>query len=123
LKQAEIGGDLVKIKLILFIAALTSLLALLIIFGYSLLNTHQVEKEVREAVWHYIDNQPMGEMYSKEDWENATIVREIVTPFYALDESYEGKEIFIVSIKNAIASPHILVNPDNHEVIGVIPGD
>ncbi|MDF2067629.1 hypothetical protein [Bacillus sp. Cr_A10] len=40
-----------------------------------------------------------------------------------LDESYIGKEIFVVTKVDALAAPLVFVDPNTLEVIGIIPGE
>ena len=74
---------------------------------------------------NYIEEQDWNpEPYSRRDWENATVKKIIVDDSYKnIDKSYIGKEIFTVTIENAIAAPIVFVDLENLEVIGIMPGE
>lgn len=116
-----------KLKILYLII---SMLSLLLVVGCSkdnsLGNTLDNENydSVREGVWDFIVEQGWSPNYSKENWKSATVKKAIADDSNTtLDETYYGKEIFIVSLRDAIASPLIFVDPKNNEVIGYMPGE
>jgi hypothetical protein len=79
--------------------------------------------KVRAVVWNYIENQGWYH-HSKEAWESATVVVAIADKGYkTLDKNYYGKEIYVVTSKDALAAPTIYVSTENFEVIGYSPGE
>jgi len=64
------------------------------------------------------------EFYPVKDWENASVKKTTADDRYKnLDELYIGKEIFVVTIVDALAAPLVFVDPDTLEVIGFMPGE
>jgi hypothetical protein len=81
-------------------------------------------ESVREVVWDFIVDQGWSHNYLKENWRYATVKKTIVDDSYkTLDASYNGKEILIVSLEDAVASPLIFVDPKNNKVIGYMTGE
>jgi hypothetical protein len=123
--QKWLGGKPnMKLKLIYLIITIMSLL---LIFGCSSDKSNgnptdtENYKMVREVVWKYVEKQ--GWSNSKEDWDSATVKKTIADDRYkTLDKTYIGKEIFVITLEDAIATPLIFVNPENNEVIGYMPG-
>ncbi|TQR19451.1 hypothetical protein [Psychrobacillus vulpis] len=81
--------------------------------------------EIRDVVLNYIEEQDWNpEPYSRSNWENATVKKITVDDSYKnINKSYIGKEIFTVTIEDAIAAPTVFVDPDTLEVIGIMPGE
>ncbi|WP_391119182.1 hypothetical protein [Psychrobacillus sp. L3] len=116
-----------KLK-ILYLAI--TMLSLLLIVGCSNDNSsdktldNESYESVREVVWDFIVEQGWSHNYSKENWRNATVKKEVADDSYkTLDATYYGKEILIVTLEDAVAAPLIFVDPKNNEVIGYIPGE
>ncbi|MFE8698691.1 hypothetical protein ACFYKT_20570 [Cytobacillus sp. FJAT-53684] len=78
-------------------------------------------ESVREVAWLFVEEK--GWNYNEDDWKHAQVEKKIVNENYNLDGEYLGKEIFTVTIEDAVASPLILVDPNSKEVIGYIPGE
>ncbi|MFF2755708.1 hypothetical protein ACFVR1_18600 [Psychrobacillus sp. NPDC058041] len=107
-----------------------SLLSLLLVVGCSNDNIsgdtldNENYESVREVVWDFIVEQGWSHNYSKENWRNATVKKTIADDRYkTLDATYNGKEILIVGLEDAVASPSIFVDPKNNKVIGYMPGE
>ncbi|MEK4485691.1 hypothetical protein MHH81_08810 [Psychrobacillus sp. FSL H8-0484] len=86
---------------------------------------NNTDTEIRDVVLNYIEEQDWNpEPYSRSDWENATVKKITVDDIYKnIDKSYKGKEIFTVTIEDAIAAPIVFVDPNTLEVIGIMPGE
>ena len=85
---------------------------------------NESNESVREVVWDFIVDQGWNHHFSKEDWENATVKKTVADDSYkTLDATYNGKEILIVTLEDAVAAPLIFVDPKNNEVIGYMPGE
>ena len=81
--------------------------------------------EIRNVVLNYMDDQDWNfETYSRSYWENATVRKITVDDYYNnIDKSYIGKEIYTVTLEDAIAAPTIFVDPDSLKVIGITLGE
>lgn len=86
---------------------------------------NKAETVIREVVLNYMEEQDWSpERYLRNDWENATVKKITVDDSYkSIDKLYIGKEIFTVTIEDAIAAPTVFVDPDTLEVIGIMPGE
>jgi hypothetical protein len=86
-------------------------------------------EHVREVVWNYIEAEGLDKtgFYNKEMWDRAIVEKVNVEDRYNkfIDDTYDGKEIFLVSLddKDVLASPTFLVDQDIEGVIGTIPGE
>lgn len=107
-----------------------TMLSLLLIVGCSNDNSagntldNENYESVREVVWDFIVDQGWSHHYSKENWGNATVEKTVADESYKnLDATYNGKEILIVTLEDAVAAPLIFVDPKNNDVIGFMPGE
>ncbi|MDI2589168.1 hypothetical protein OR571_19210 [Psychrobacillus sp. NEAU-3TGS] len=81
--------------------------------------------QILNSVLNYMEEQDWNfETYSRSDWEKATFKRITIDDTNkSIDQSYIGKEVFTVTIEDAIAAPEIFVDPDSLQVIGIILGE
>lgn len=99
--------------------------SIFLIIGCSRIEQNEIQNNpddfimIREAAWMYIEDKGWSR-HTKEEWDKAT-VRKIIADHRF--KSYEGKEIVIVYLEDAINSPTIIVDPDTKQVIGHIPGE
>ena len=80
--------------------------------------------EVRDVVVEYFKQENLNQRISVNEWENATVKKITADETYKnLDKSYIGKDIFVVTIVDALAAPLVFVDPNTLEVIGIMPGE
>ena len=80
--------------------------------------------EARDVVVEYFEQENLKQPYSVNEWENASVQKITADETYKnLDKSYIGKEIFVVTIVDALAAPLVFVDPNTLEVIGIMPGE
>lgn len=84
-------------------------------------------ENVREVAWEFIKEKGWNDT-AKEDWESAEVKNVIADNNYELlDNTYEGKELLVVSFTDkenvVVGTPSILVDPENNEVVGYMPGE
>lgn len=86
---------------------------------------HDKDSEVRKAVLDYMEQEDWHpEFYSADKWEKASVKKVMVDDRYKnIDKTYIGREIFAVTIANALAAPTVFVDPDSLKIIGVMPGE
>ena len=84
-----------------------------------------MDSAARNAVLDYLEKEDWNsEFYQKEEWENASVKKVMVDDNYKnIDKEYMGKEIFVVTIADALAAPLVYVDPETLEVIGIMPGE
>lgn len=116
-----------KLRVVLFIIAM-----LVFAFFVSNLNKNQLDytldffsyKNVRNAAWSFVEQQCWTQYDSKEEWDQASVKKITANGNYtALDGTYKGQEILVVTLNDAIAAPSIFVDPKSYAVIGCMPGE
>lgn len=86
---------------------------------------HGKDTEVRKVVLDYMEQEEWyPEHYPINDWENA-LVKKVTADDKnkTVDKKYIGKEIFAVTIEDAIAAPTVFVDPVSLKIIGIMPGE
>lgn len=86
---------------------------------------NEIDTEVRNVVFDYMEQEDWNpEFYQVNEWENASVKKITADGSYKnSDKSYMGKEIFVVTIVDALAAPLVFVDTDTLEVIGIMPGN
>ena len=86
---------------------------------------NDTDTKVRNAVLDYMEQEDLNsESFQVNEWENASVKKITADESYKnLDKSYMGKEIFVVTIVDALAAPFVFVDTEKLEVIGIMPGE
>ncbi|ALC86735.1 hypothetical protein AM499_13540 [Bacillus sp. FJAT-22090] len=85
---------------------------------------NDIDTKVRNVVVEYFKQKNSNQLNSVNEWENASVKIFTADETYKnLDESYIGKEIFVVTKVDALAAPLVFVDPNTLEVIGIMPGE
>ncbi|WP_339195884.1 hypothetical protein MKY27_14030 [Solibacillus sp. FSL R5-0449] len=89
------------------------------------LEENEIDTKVRNAVLDYIEQESWNtEFYKINEWRNASVEKIKTDDSYKnIDNSYIGKEIFVVTIVDALSAPLIFVDPETLNVIGIMPGE
>jgi len=83
------------------------------------------DAEVIHAVLDYMEQEDWTpEYYTIDKWKKASVKKIIADERYKnIEKSYIGKEIFTVTIDDALAAPTVFVDPTTLTVIGIMPGE
>lgn len=85
---------------------------------------NDIDNEVINVVLGYFEHGNSNQLSSVNEWKNASVKKmKVDETFKNLDKSYIGKEIFVVTIVDAIAAPLVFVDMETFEVIGIMPGE
>ena len=89
------------------------------------LEENGIDIEVRNAVLDYIEQEGWDlEFYKINEWRNASVKKIMTDDSYKnIDNSYIGKEIFVVTIVDALSAPLVFLDPETLNVIGIMPGE
>lgn len=85
---------------------------------------NNIDTEVRNVVIEFFEQEKSNQVNSVNEWKEASVKKITIDETYKnIDKSYVGKEIFIVTIVDALAAPLVFVDPNTLEVIGIMPGE
>lgn len=85
---------------------------------------NNIDTEVRNVVIEFFEQENSNQVNSVNEWKEASVKKITIDETYKnIDKSYVGKEIFIVTIVDALAAPLVFVDPNTLEVIGIMPGE
>ncbi len=85
---------------------------------------NNIDTEVRNVVIEFFEQENSNQVNSVNEWKEASVKKITIDETYKnIDKSYIGKEIFIVTIVDALAAPLVFVDPNTLEVIGIMPGE
>ncbi|MCM3357705.1 hypothetical protein [Psychrobacillus sp. MER TA 171] len=85
---------------------------------------NDIDTEVINVVQEYFQNQNTNQHSSVNEWKNASVKKIMVDEtFKNFDHSYIGKEIFLVTKVDSVASPLVFVDMETFEVIAIMPGE
>ncbi|WP_298470570.1 hypothetical protein [uncultured Psychrobacillus sp.] len=85
---------------------------------------NDIDNEVINIVLEYFQDQNTNQHNSVNEWKNASVKKIMVDEtFKNFDQSYLGKEIFLVTKVDSVAAPLVFVDMERFEVIGIMPGE